>query len=417
MILLVGFYQDVNAVRTEEFIECARRNIANSRIDQLTVFIEDSASAAEVRAHHPTLVHAKVRLLEHGRRLTFAHLFGHADRHLAGSAVIIANADIFFDETLALLDEEPLGGTMLCLSRWDEGADGTLRHFDRPDSQDAWIFEAPLPRIESDFCLGMPGCDNRLAHEAERAGLTVSNPSRSVRAQHLHRSAVRRYTQRDGVPGPHRPVPASFLNDSGVSPLCGRPAPADFPSHRGRRVGCIVEARYRELEAVLASHLDGLVPRALRRELRRAVANGTQGTPRPTGAPLAVVAFRESMGYTLARIELGVSTHSNDPRPLVSIPSALAGLCFTQVVANHASPVDIEFRSEGRLLVLASPGWEGYAPAVAFLDDAGWREPIDVLRTRDGTTFEAWSLVAGAGERLVVPTQVMLATDELIRMS
>ena len=86
-------------------------------------------------------------------------------------------------------------------------------------------------------------------------------------------------------------------------------------------------------------------------------------------------------------------------------------------MANHATPVAIEFRSGGRLYVLAARGWEGFAPAAAFLDAAGWREPFEPMRTRDGTTFEVWSLVAEAGERLEVPTQVMLVSDELVRLS
>ena len=66
-------------------------------------------------------------------------------------ARIVANADIFFDETLALLEEEPLAGRMLCLSRWDQAADGTFRHFVWPDSQDAWIFENADPSNRGEF--------------------------------------------------------------------------------------------------------------------------------------------------------------------------------------------------------------------------------------------------------------------------
>jgi hypothetical protein len=166
----------------------------------------------------------------------------------------------------------------------------------------------------------------------------------------------------------------------------------------------------------LAPYLAGVLSTALRRELRRSVYARISESARPDELPLAVVAFSESMGYTIARLEPGISSHNNDYRPLVSVPEALKGLYFTQVVANHADSVEIEFRSKGKLFVLAAPGWGGYAIAAAFLDDAGWREPIDALRTRDGTTFEIWSLAAGASERLVVPTQVMLAAEQIIRL-
>jgi hypothetical protein len=342
-------------------------------------------------------------------------LFEHANRYLNGAAVIIANADIFFDETLGLLEEEPLAGRMLCLSRWDQAADGGFRHFDRPESQDAWIFEPPVPCIAADFCFGKPGCDNRLAYEAERAGLSMLNPSRSVRAHHLHNTGIRRYTERERLHGPIRLVPASFLEPSAATGLQGAKVNG-FPSHRGFRTACLVNARYQEIEGLLKPHLEGAVPRSLRRELLRTLSNRTAGPARPSDKPLAVVAFREAMGYTLARLKREVSTHNNDSRPLVSVPVELAGLAFTQVVANHATPVEIEFRTGGRLFVLAAQGWEGYGPAAEFLDDAGWRDSIEPLRTRDGTTFEVWSLYAEAGERLHLPTQVMLVAAELIRL-
>ena len=411
MNLLVGLYLDPNPARTEEFFECLRRNAANPGLDGITVFLEDPIAPALLLQRHPELASPRIRFVAHGRRLTFAQLFAYANAHFPDAGVIVANADIFFDESLTALEDETLAGKMLCLSRWDE-TDGAPRHFDRPDSQDAWIFEPPLPAIACDFPLGMPGCDNRLAFEAERAGLAVSNPSRSLQARHLHGSTVRRYTAGERLVGPIRLVPASFLK---VRNAAKSAAMAQYPSRRVARVDDLAADRVREIEAALQPFFGGIVPRGLRRELRRVVRQRAAGLPPPADVPPAVVAYREAMGYTLARLQPGTSTHNNDERPLVSVPDRLAGLCFTQVVANHAAPVEVEFRTAGRLFVLAAPGWEGYAPASAFLDDAGWREPIEPLRTRGGTVFEPWSLVATAGERLTFPTQVMLAGPELIR--
>ena len=119
------------------------------------------------------------------------------------------------------------------------------------------------------------------------------------------------------------------------------------------------------------------------------------------------------MGYSLARMALGISTHNNDARPIASVPQELEGLLFTQVVANHSAPVEVEFVNAGKVYALAAPGWEGYAPAANFLDGAGWREPMELLRTSTGTVFEPWSLFAERGERLVLPTQVMLVSREI----
>lgn len=212
MELLVGFYQDKSRARTAEFVECVRRNTDNPHIDRVTVFLEDDVRSADVLGLHPDFSHSKITVIPHGARLTFVYLFEYANAHLAGKSVAIANADIFFDETLALLNDAIPQRSMLCLSRWDERSDGSRKHYDRPYSQDAWIFVAPVPPIAADFFLGIPGCDNRLAYEAERAGLTVTNPSRSVRARHLHLSGVHHYTLQDTLDGPRRFVPASFFD-------------------------------------------------------------------------------------------------------------------------------------------------------------------------------------------------------------
>jgi hypothetical protein len=416
MILLIGFYADADPARCGEFLECISRNAGNTQIEKIVVFVEDETTPAALQERFPVLRHPKTRLLEHRRRLTYSHLFAYANLHLKGTGVIIANADIYFDETLALLEEEPLAGKMFCLSRWDEDAEGTSRHFDCPESQDAWIFEPPIPPIAADFYLGKPGCDNRLAYETERAGLVLLNPSRSLHARHLHNTAIRRYTESDRLQGPVRPVPASFLRAApSLSVLPDFPVNG-FPSHRGFRAAFLVNTRFREIEGLLSPYLEGVMPRGLRRELLRTLSSRMPGPLRPSDAPLAAITFQEAMGYTLARLECGVSTHNNDPRPLLSVPAELAGLRFTQVVANHATPIEIEFRTPGRLFVLAATGWDGYALAAEFLDDAGWRESIEPLRTRDGTTFEVWSLCAEAGERLRFPTQVMLVAAELVQL-
>jgi hypothetical protein len=417
MILLVGFYQDADPARTAEFVECVRRNAANPHLERIAVFLEDRVPAHEIRTRFPVFSDPKLQLIEHGRRLTFQQLFDHANRHLAGSGVILANTDIWFDETLARLEEETLSGRLLCLSRWEQAPDGRRWHYDMPCSQDAWIFEPPVPPFRADFPLGKPGCENRLAYEAQRAGLTVTNPSRSLHAWHLHNSGVRRYTPQERIHGPLRLVPASFLTAAAEGTAPCRPPFETFPSHRGWRARLLADTRCREIESALSPFFEGSIPRELRRALLRAIGARVDGPPRPVDRPLATVAFRERMGYTLATLETGVSTHNNDRRPVIALPAALAGLRFTQVVSCQSAPVEIEFRSAGRLYVLAAPGWEGYASAVAFLDDAGWREPMDPLRTATGTVFEPWSLAGEAGERLVVPTQVMLASAELLRLA
>jgi len=356
MILLVGFYRDPDAARQAELLDCLARNAANESIAEIHVFVEEAMAPPALAAAYRELAHRKVRLVPHGRRVTYRDLFQHANQHFDGRGSIIANADIFFDSTLGLLADLDLSGRLLCLTRWDVKPDGSSHLFEHPSSQDAWIFRAPIRDFVCDFPLGMLACDNRLAWEAEQAGLEISNPARSIRARHLHLSGVRRYSESNRLPGPVRSIEPAFL------------APHRHPWEHGA----------------------------------------------PPGTPLAAIAFRETMGYTVARMEEGASSHNNDPRPFAAPPPALAGRPFTQVVSHRVSPVEIEFLGAGRLFVLVGTDWDGAQAATAWLREVGYKEALPPVETRKGTAFEVWSLVGAAGDRHVVPTQVMLVAEELV---
>ncbi len=355
MILLTSAYHDADARRRGELFECLRRNVEAERLDEIHVFIEDSIAAEELKSDD-LFSSAKVRLISHGRRVTFRDLFDYASRKLAGRTVVIANADIFFDQTLTRLDGYDLSGKLLCLSRWDVQPDDSTLFFEHAASQDAWIFQAPIRSFYCNFNLGVLGCDNRLAWEAEQAGIKLSNPSRSVRANHLHLSQVRHYGERQRLPGPTASVPAVVLE-------------TPYPSQRG---------------------------------------------PAPD-VSCASIAFRETMGYTISRLEVGVSSHNNESRPFKVIPEPLAGLPFTQVVAYGVSPIEIEFLSSGKLYVLVGNDWDGGHQARDWLNETGFKERLPLLETHGKTGFEIWSLVADAGERFILPTQVMLVADHLVR--
>jgi hypothetical protein len=337
--LLTPFYGDPDDGRRREFVHCLQRNLSNAVISEAHVFLED--------AERPAIEHDKLRFIELERRATYGDLFDYANAHLSGRRVAIANADIYFDEGLARIDAVDLRDTLLCVSRWDVRPDGSAVFFEHGESQDAWIFEAPIRPFRADFPFGVPGCDNRLAWEAEAAGLTVGNPARSLRAYHLHMSLVRRYTERDRVRGNVRSVPPDYLGPA-------------------------------------------------------------------RDAPPARAAFAEEMGYAVKKLETGVSSHVNDERPFTSVPDVLRGLRFTQVVALHAAPVEVELLAPGKLFVLVGDDWYGYDIARSWLAEHGFDERLPRVETATASGFEVWSLVGDAADRFVAPTQVMLAGAQLV---
>jgi hypothetical protein len=122
------------------------------------------------------------------------------------------------------------------------------------------------------------------------------------------------------------------------------------------------------------------------------------------------------MGYTIARLEPGASSHNNDLRPFAAVASSLVGLSYTQVVSCSSSPVEVQFLSDGKLYVLVGTDWAGGRVATAWLRDAARRETIPPLQTLRGTGFEVWSLIGQTGDRLTLPTQVMLVARQLDKM-
>lgn len=205
MILLVPAYPHPDRARRGEIELCLRANFANVEFARVLLFGD---------AGHPT-PDPKLTVIPGTDRPTFAALFA-AAANFPGQVCVVANADIYFDHTLALAaDIAP--GELYALSRWC------------PETQqpcvigqhgaDAWLFRAPLPpalltllhAAPRPIRLGMPFCDQRLARLALDAGLRVLNPSLSIRAWHMHATALRTYTPADTIGGEYAYPPPTLL--------------------------------------------------------------------------------------------------------------------------------------------------------------------------------------------------------------
>jgi len=213
--LVAPFYVDAIPERAAEVVEALRRNIANPLIERIHVICEDPGISTD------EFQHPKVCLVPLGRRSTYKDLFDHLNAEAPGKICVGAYCDIFFDETLAVVEHAKLAGVFLSLAKWDFGKTAERRdkaHYaDKPEvrgkgpynpnwSQDCWIFRAPLPAFPCDWkCGGSPGDENKLAYEAKKSGLHVANPSLSIKAWHLHESGVRRWTEKDRVWQPNKP--------------------------------------------------------------------------------------------------------------------------------------------------------------------------------------------------------------------
>ena len=226
-ILIVPWHNSAHPERAAELQEAARRNVDSGLFDRLLYVTEEHR------------VPAGTEMVGVPHRPTYAEVFAiAADQAGPEDVVVIANSDIYFDDTLRAL--VPHEGQAFALARWEPSG---LR--DRQDSQDVWVFKGP-PRVQgANFWFGVPGCDNSVLHLMAKAGYTVSNPSRSVKAHHLHaseyRTCSRPWTQSAKGTKESPPLPFRFCDPSFLEPVAKVGTKVLHIGFR-RSVGCFTRA-------------------------------------------------------------------------------------------------------------------------------------------------------------------------------
>jgi len=183
--LFLNYYNDINNLRNSELELCLYNNMNNKNLN--TIIIESCG------------------------RLKYSDFFSYMRKaEVFDDVNIIANLDIYFDESV-ILCESINDKNVYALSRWDD-LGNRLVHFNREDSQDAWIFRGIPENVPGDFYLGVPGCDNKIAFQFKDAGYSVYNPSLDIKAIHVHRSRKRNYSRKDSVSPPYLVVPSCKLS-------------------------------------------------------------------------------------------------------------------------------------------------------------------------------------------------------------
>ena len=218
--LLTTFYKESDLDRLNEFKKCIQYNVCNPYISDIHIFYENMRKANV----EEFLLHPKIKLHDHDMgekgNIAYKHFIDFANEKLNDSIVIIANTDIYFDDSLKKLQNYDFENKVLALTRYNDGKYGYLGSkvwVRNTFSQDSWIFKTPLREVFADINLGWCGCDNRIAYEMEKAGLSVLNPSEDIMTWHVHksskrtRSEVKTYHNEENYKETTRVVPFSRL--------------------------------------------------------------------------------------------------------------------------------------------------------------------------------------------------------------
>ena len=211
--LIVEAYLPRTPERGREIGTCLQRNVENPYIEQVHLLGETAFHlqwAMKQVAHLPWHLQAKIVGTVVGARATFRDTFEYAWKRLAGTLCVVANSDIYFDQSLGEAPatyerfKQTLGALpVLALLRWDDQPSGGALLSPRVDSQDAWLFEPSSALCSSsfDFHFGKIRADNVLSWHLNEKGFVLVNPCLRIRVFHLHLSEERTYQAMDIVHG------------------------------------------------------------------------------------------------------------------------------------------------------------------------------------------------------------------------
>lgn len=186
--LLISFWNVKDENREKELIFCLQENLKNPFIDKIYIFWEK-----EIQLANLLFCNDKITNISFFGYPTYNKFIDYANSNLAGKNIIISNTDIYFDNSLKMLLDYDLSNKVLALTRYNLEKYKSFNNeiWERDfNSQDSWIFSAPLNIRGNEFPeikIGFLGCDNYFAYELDMAGINVLNPSEDIKTWHIHK--------------------------------------------------------------------------------------------------------------------------------------------------------------------------------------------------------------------------------------
>jgi Exostosin family len=188
------YYKASTRERQAEIDLCVEKNLACDAIDRIVLLVDDG--------HAPPFDGPRLSVRAVSQRPTYRlWLECSSELGLRGISVL-ANSDIYFDETLPQL-RRYLDGPQkfMALSRHDKVGTSLVPHPNPKWSQDVWAVDmrshlAPGLVKSLDIPLGVPRCDNKVAYLFAVHGWDVFNPMSHVRSVHVHETQQRNYDKR-----------------------------------------------------------------------------------------------------------------------------------------------------------------------------------------------------------------------------
>tara|TARA_B110001452_G_scaffold233155_1_gene210833 strand:+ start:355 stop:1221 length:867 start_codon:yes stop_codon:yes gene_type:complete len=213
IVLINQYFIPADAARQTELDTALRKNLDNPLLHRVHILVENK----DVWPPADLANHSRLERVVIDHRLSWGDGFSHAaklkaadDLERTGSRdrllAIVANADIWWDETLSKLQLAPSaleGKKAYVLARFGDNQDWCVPGED--GHADSVIFAPPVDAaVDADYFLGVQGTETRLIYELARQGYEVSNPCIVLKSHHEHKSNIRYYDPKDTVNGDGR---------------------------------------------------------------------------------------------------------------------------------------------------------------------------------------------------------------------
>jgi len=193
--LFLPYYTPRDHERAEELNYCFKSNLDSGLFARIVLMIDDDSA--------PPLEDRRVSVMRLDRRPSYLDWVRESRRRFAGQISILANSDIYFDDSVGYLIEifnrEP--EAFVALSRYDKLGEDLIAHPNPHWSQDTWAFmpsenDSTLHDQRFDIPLGVPRCDNKIAYVFATQGYRVFNPLSQIRSIHVHETGLRYYSKK-----------------------------------------------------------------------------------------------------------------------------------------------------------------------------------------------------------------------------
>mgnify|MGYP007072033903 CR=1 FL=1 len=203
-IILTEWYWPENKERRAELTQCLHENVESPEVRKIVLFSETMEGLDE-----NTLASSKIIIKPAASRPTFKSLVMYASGNFENNRIAIINNDISFKH---FKNFKPDIETVYCISRYEIEDDSAIWFDDYQQtngsskshsaSQDAWLFQSGIKLRGGGFCLGIPGCDNRIAWLFKESGNTVINNGKKICLVHRHESQIRNRSG-ESIPSPY----------------------------------------------------------------------------------------------------------------------------------------------------------------------------------------------------------------------